>query len=209
MAIDSKDPSQVSMYPKSELPKDVDFAAQNIFFTAIDREAGILSGYHVISGTKTVKLWQLNVTPNSGEKIHHIRSQHQTASEIDHQHYLPTAFVGDNLIYKYLDSNLFAVSTLNMNTLSVMIVNGVSGKVVYKFSIDNISTEDPIDMILQENQFILSYKRQGWGIPQQELSVTEFFSSIEETDTVKLLKDVYLHSEKRPTHCGNGMVGYV
>lgn len=48
---------------------------------------------------------------------------------------MPTSFVGDNLIYKYLDSNLFAVSTINSetNVLSIYIVNGVSGKVVYKF----------------------------------------------------------------------------
>lgn len=48
---------------------------------------------------------------------------------------MPTSFVGDNLIYKYLDSNLFAVSTINSETrvLSIYIVNGVSGKVVYKF----------------------------------------------------------------------------
>lgn len=48
---------------------------------------------------------------------------------------MPTSFVGDNLIYKYLDSNLLAVTTINHHSrvLSVYIVNGVSGKVVYKF----------------------------------------------------------------------------
>jgi hypothetical protein len=92
------------------------------------------------------------------------------------------------------------VSTISLkNTLSVYIVNGISGKVVYKFSVENVSPEHPIDMILLENQFVLSYKRQSFGIPKQELTVTEFFSSKEETDTMKLLKDFYLHGEKRLT----------
>jgi len=39
------------------------------------------------------------------------------------------------MIYKYLDSNLFSISTYNSdsNTLTVYIINGVSGKIVYKF----------------------------------------------------------------------------
>ena len=85
------------------------------------------------------------------------------------------------------------------DTLSVYIINGISGKIVYKFSVDNVSAEHPIDMVLAENQFVLAFKRQSWGIPQQELLLTEFFSSKEETDTIKLLKDFYLHSEKRLT----------
>lgn len=45
LAIDSKNPSEVSVYPKSELPKDIDFVAENIFFTSIDKATGILSGF--------------------------------------------------------------------------------------------------------------------------------------------------------------------
>lgn len=45
------------------------------------------------------------------------------------------------------------------DTLSIYIINGISGKVVYKFSIDNVSSEHPIDMILSENQFVLAFKR--------------------------------------------------
>lgn len=76
MAIDHHDPSEVSVYPKSEIPKELDLAAENIFFTCIDKETGVLSGYQVIDGWKTVKLWQLNVVANTGDKIHQIRSQH-------------------------------------------------------------------------------------------------------------------------------------
>lgn len=73
---------------------------------------------------------------------------------------MPTAFVGDNLIYKYLDSNLFALSTISLtDTLSIYIINGISGKVVYKFSVESVSSEHPIDMVLSENQFVLAFKR--------------------------------------------------
>jgi hypothetical protein len=158
---------EVSIFPKSELPADIDLKSENIFFTCIDKETGVLSGYQVTAGWKAVKVWQIKVAENKGDMIHQVRSQHQTSSEIEHQHYLPTAFVGDNLIYKYLDSNLFAISTMSLtDTLSIYIINGVSGKIVYKFSIPDISSEHPIDMLLQEHQLVLSYKRQSWGVPQ-------------------------------------------
>lgn len=57
-------------------------------------------------------------------------------------------------------------------------------------------------MHLSENKFILAFKRiSRWGgsLPQQELVVTEFYSSIEEMDTVKMLKDFYIHGDERLT----------
>lgn len=57
-------------------------------------------------------------------------------------------------------------------------------------------------MFLSENYFVLAFKRasqsQG-GLPQQELSVTEFYQSKEEADTLKLLKDFYIHNADRLT----------
>lgn len=35
-------------------------------------------------------------------------TQFKTLSEIEHMHYMPTAFADENIIYKYLDSNIFA-----------------------------------------------------------------------------------------------------
>ncbi len=77
----------------------------------------------------------MKVLNDKHEYISQVRSQHQTSSDIEHQHYLPTSFVEDNIIYKYLDSNLFAVCTVDQssNTLSIFIINGVSGKIAYKF----------------------------------------------------------------------------
>lgn len=110
--------------------------------------------------------------------------------------------MGDNLIYKYLDSNLFAVTTFNSETgtLSIYIINGISGKVVYKFEENSVSQGEPIDMFLSENYFVLAFKRASAApgqLPQQELSVTEFYQSKEEADTVKLLKDFYINKADR------------
>jgi len=75
-----------------------------------------LTGYQVGNDWAPNKVWQLNLAQREGQSIHQVRSMHQTASEIDHQYYPPTSFVADNLIYKYLDSNLFAVSTLSSDS---------------------------------------------------------------------------------------------
>jgi hypothetical protein len=66
---------------------------------------------------------------------------------------VPTSFVGDNIIYKYLDSNIFAVSVLdNVNSrLNLFLINGVSGKLIYKFYEENVLTSLPIDMVITEN----------------------------------------------------------
>ena len=63
---------------------------------------------------------------------------HQTKTTTEQEHYIPIAFSGDksdNLIYKFLDSNLFAVSMVNPshNSLQVYVINGVIGKIIYKF----------------------------------------------------------------------------
>jgi len=87
---------------------------------------------------------------------------HQTASDVEPEHFPPTTVSGDsNLVYKFLDSNLFAVSVVNEDAkmIQIFIVNGISGKVVYKFSESSVATKEPFDMLLAENQFILAFKR--------------------------------------------------
>lgn len=106
-------------------------------------------------------MWQINLNLQPGEEIHMVRSQRQTASDIEHQYFLPTAFVGDNLLYKYLDSNMFVVSTIkrDLGKLSVYVINGVSGNVVYKFSEKDVDTEHPIDIAVSEHFVVLALQR--------------------------------------------------
>lgn len=104
----------VKAYPESELPKDLDLDQESIFFTQIDKEGGVIKGYKVGAGFVAQKMWQINIANTETDKIHQVRSQMQTSSNIEHTHYLPTSSIGDNnMIYKYLDSNLFAVNTFD------------------------------------------------------------------------------------------------
>jgi len=107
---------------------------------------------------------------------------------------MPVSFAGDNLIYKYLDANLFAVSTLNeaLGKLSVHVINGVSGKVVYKFAEQDIDAVAPVDMVFTENFLVVAFRRVTGDISTQELSVAELYHSRMEQDTLTLLKDHYL-----------------
>jgi hypothetical protein len=110
----------------------------------------------------------------------------------------------DNIIYKYLDSNLFAVTTYSplSKTVSVFLINGATGKVVHSFKEEGVSEAHSVKTLISENYFILTFRRpsrMSLGIPQQYLSVTEFYSSQEETDTIKLLKDFYINQADRLT----------
>ena len=71
---------------------------------------------------------------------------------------MPTSFTGENIIYKYLDSNIFALATINkVDDLIFYLINGVSGKIIYKFIEKKVRLDLSIDMILTENTFIVSF----------------------------------------------------
>jgi len=186
----------ITAYPKSEVSQQLDLNSESIYFTVIDQEKLTLEGYQIRNGWVPVKIWQLKLE-DEGEKVLKISTQHQTASDVEHQHYLPTSFIGDNIIYKYLDSNLFAITLANQlnNTLSIYVINGVSGKVVHLLKESGVAVKMPINVVISENYCVASFmriSRVGMGIPQQMLSVTEFYHQLEEIDTVKLLKEFYL-----------------
>ena len=107
---------------------------------------------------------------------------------------MPTAFSGENIIYKYLDSNVFAVATVNnmSEDLIVYLVNGVSGKLLHKFFERKVRWDHPLVMVLSENLFILAFQRStANGLSHQELSVTELYSQRQEDNTKKLLMEYY------------------
>lgn len=161
---DGQDTPKVNAYPPEDIPSSIDLEKEQIFFTSIDKEKGVLAGYQIAKDWQAIKVWQISLGLGEHETIHQIKSHHQTPSDIEHEHYLPTSFVGDNIIYKYLDSNLFAVSTIDPSKeeLSVYVLNGISGKVVYKFHESSVVTASPIDMVLAENYFILTFYRASY-----------------------------------------------
>lgn len=115
---------------------------------------------------------------------------------------MPTSFSQENIIYKFLDSNIFALATHNANNdLILYLINGVSGKVINKFIETKVRLDLPIDMILCENNFIVTFQRSSLsGLTQQELTVTELFKQRIEDNTKKLLFDYYRGEERFKTH---------
>lgn len=95
------------------------------------------------------------------------------------QHFLPTDYgqTGE-LLYKYLDQNMFAVVTTQVNDpteLTVFIINSVTGRVVHQFSESDVSPSKahPVSLLFTENYFALSFMRLNLesGLTQQELTV--------------------------------------
>ena len=160
----------------------------------MDKKTGKVTGYKMTSSSSSDRLWQVNLNLQPGEQVHMVRSQRQTASDIEHQYFLPTAFVGDNLLYKYLDMNMFAVSTIqaDLGKLQVYIINGISGNVVYKFNEKDVDTDEPIDMVVSEHFVILALRRMMFSgattaNSRQELSVVELYQQRQEFDTLSML----------------------
>ena len=83
----------------------------------------------------------------------------------------------------------------------MFVINGVTGKIIYKFLQKDVITHEPIDMLLEENYFILTFKQSSkmTDLPIQQLSVTEFYESNEEKDTLQMLKDRYFNDAPRIT----------
>jgi hypothetical protein len=78
-------------------------------------------------------------------------------------HFTPTAFSGENIIYKHLDSNVFALATVNKkseNQLFVYLINGISGKILHRYLEKRVRLDLTVDFVLSENLFILAFQRQ-------------------------------------------------
>ena len=50
-----------------------------------------------------------------------------------------------------------------LGKLQVFVINGVNGKIVYKFSESDVDTSEPIDMVISENYLVASFKRMKFG----------------------------------------------
>lgn len=107
---------------------------QPLFYTQVTDHA--ISGYQIDSESNQAnRRWTLNL--GGAEKIIDISVQYSTLSQAtDPQFILPTSFGVDGvLLYKFLDSNTFSIttqSTEDLSTYTVMLVNGVTGSVLYQ-----------------------------------------------------------------------------
>ena len=140
------------------------------------------------------KLWSLVI--GSTEKIVDIATQYSTASLANELSFvLPTAFgVEGVLLFKYLDSNMFAVTTQSqedLSTYTIMLVNSLTGSVVYQQQISNISPQHNFATVMAENFFAATYQKwnPSTGLSQQELLFVELYANKQEDDTKRLIMD--------------------
>lgn len=102
-----------------------------MYYSQVDKQS--ISGYK-ISNLVGHKTWSVNIGPN--QKLVDIQTQYTTQSlASEPKNILPTLFgVEGVLLYKYLDSNMFAVTTQNiqdLGTYTVLFINGVTGSIIY------------------------------------------------------------------------------
>ncbi len=165
-------------YPPEQFSEGL-MVGENIYFTHVDKTKGVISGYKLRKDLVATRVWSFNLE-KQGEKILRLETQFQTASSVDHLHFTPTAFSGENIIYKHLDSNVFALATVNKNSenqLFVYLINGISGKVLHRYLEKRVRLDLTVDFVLSENLFILAFQRQDiTGLSHQEITVTELYS---------------------------------
>lgn len=105
-----------------------------MFYTQIQEQT--VSGYKVDQGKLLGKrVWSLNLGQN--EKIVDVSTQYTTESlAMESAAFLPTQFGVDGiLLIKYLDSNMFTIttqSTDDFSTYTIMFVNGVTGSIIHQ-----------------------------------------------------------------------------
>lgn len=81
------------------------------------------------------------------------------------------------------------------------LINGVSGRVLYKFFEKKVRLDLPIDLILSEHMLIMSFQREGANqLTHQEISVTEMYSQRVDDNTKKLLLEYYKGEERLHEH---------
>lgn len=110
----------------------------------------------------------------------------------------PTSLSGTNLMYKFLDQNVFGVLTqVGEDNMNVYLISSVTGSVVYKYKESKVDFNLPIVTYYLENMLIVTFSRtRSTMTTQQEIAVTELFKPKLESDTYELLKKAYLESEE-------------
>lgn len=178
------------------------------YYTQIKKAEGKIFGYRLNANTmQSENTWK--VALDSNQEIREVRTQYLSNSQVTKGiSILPTVFGQDgDLFYKFLDSSMFSVVTANKNdpsTLTVYLINGVTGRIVHQFKEANVSasSQHHISTIFSEQFFIMSLVRMNpiTGVSQNELTVIELYSKKKEGDTQVLLKDYFKGADRITSH---------
>ena len=130
-------------------------------------------------------MWALNVprserivsySPNSVGKVHQ-----------------PAIATGTSrLIYKYLDSNLFAIATQKSSDLYIYIINSVSGHIVYRLHQEGVKGK--VTLAFHEHKLYAHYFNQKYE--RFEILTAELFKGEVEYSAAEILKKYYSHGFK-------------
>ena len=126
---------QAAIVPKSDASLSTIPKGKPLFYTQLDMKLNQIIGFKIDQITlKTKKVW--NIKLGADKEIVSIKTQYDSASTASQQkHYLPTDYgQSGELLYKYLDSNMFAVVSSQIEDpteLTIQIINAVTGRLVH------------------------------------------------------------------------------
>lgn len=152
-----------------------------VFFFQVDTEKNYIEGFE-FSGAQAKLSWSMSLPKN--EQISTLVTN--KAGKI-HQPAIATG--SSRLIYKYLDSNLFAIASQKSSDLYVYIINSISGHIVYR--IHQESVKGKVHLAFHEHKLYAHYFSQKFD--RFEILSIEIFKSEIEFSAGELLKKYYSH----------------
>lgn len=145
------------------LPEEFSSAGVGLYMYTV-ADSGILSGFHISAGGGTDKkslkatpIWELNLSgPSNSQRVINVAAK----SSIEHVHSQGRVLNDRSVLYKYINPNLVAVTTLGMHSvhktvLNVYLVDMVSGAII--FSMSHKRAKEPFYMVHSENWIAYSY----------------------------------------------------
>ena len=135
------------------------------------------------SGSKV--MWALNIPKN--EKI-----VSYAPNSVGKVHQPAIATGTSRLIYKYLDSNLFAVASQRSSDLYIYIINSISGHIIYRLHQEGVKGK--VTLAFHEHKLYAHYFNQKYE--RFEILTAELFKGEVEYSAGEILKKYYSHGFK-------------
>lgn len=201
-----KNQDEVDIYPRAMRErKDIETLINGIVIYWNKQTE--ITGF-VIQGFKLHPVWNFvfpkEVIPN--DLLNHKETLFRTANwAYDHEESSFTGIIPEDMkvIYKFVDSNNFAVltkSTQGGDHLNLYIINGITGRILFTESQQHVDFTHPVNLVFDENAVFVTYFN-----PKElyyEFWITEFYHTHIES-SIRVLVEKYLVSESRETHTPN------
>lgn len=172
--------NQVYVYPES-MRSILNENSKNTFLYNVDSHKGVLQGYSLaFSSERNVQAtptWNFKVNPS------HIVALSVRPS-IEKVHSQGRVLADRSVLYKYVNPNLIALATLTDDTLhkhvlSVYLIDGVTGLVVY--SVSHKRASGPVHLVHSENWVVYSYFNERFR--RIEMSAVELYEGATQSNS--------------------------